>query len=143
MAAIVAEAEVDGAFGFLIDLIEHDIHRSSGEGSIVGIAGNVGLIDLHTLSGKFGHLISDHAGECHGEIGEVAVVVIEEGAGQHVRAGGGKLEGTLRQCGCDLAIVEQVQRTFAEFTLHNSSRLAAKTHGRVAGKLLGGRAADD
>ncbi len=137
LATVVAEAEVDRALGALVDFVEDDIHGRGGEGSIIGIAGDVGLINLHASRRQSGHLIRQHSGQGHGEVGKITVMMIEERAGQHVGTGGGEFEGATGNRSSHLAVMEEVEGTFPEFIDHDTGGLAPETHGRMARKFLG------
>jgi hypothetical protein len=91
LAAVVAEAEVDGFAAF--DGIEHAIDARSGDGRIGGIAGDVGFIDLHAVALQFSGLSGQGIGDGHVQRGEVVVMRIQQRAGEHVGAGERELEG--------------------------------------------------
>lgn len=142
LAAVVAEAEVDGTLGAGGDSVEDAVHGFSGEGGIGGVAGDVGLIDLDTGGGQAGHLGGENVGDGEGEVAEISVVMVEQGARQHVGAGDGELERASGDGGGAAAIGEEVERAFAEGGLDDAGGFGAEAHGRVAFELLGGGAAD-
>ena len=143
LAAVVAEAEVDGAFGALVDGVEDEVHRGGGERGVGGIAGDVGFVDLKAGGREAGHLRGEDFAKSHGEFVEVAVVVIEERAGEHVGARDGELKGTAGDGRGALAIGEKIERAFAEGAGDDAGRLAAEAHRMMARKFFGDRAADD
>ena len=142
LAAVVAEAEVDGALGLVVDGVEDEVHRSGGEGSVFGVAGDVGFVDLDAGGGEAGHLGGEDVAEGHGEFVEAAVVVVEQRAREHVGARDGELEVTAGDGGGALAIGQQVEGAFAEGAGDNASGLAAETHRVMAGEFFGDGAAD-
>ena len=142
LAAVVAEAEVDGALGLVVDGVEDEVHRGGGEGGVFGIAGDVGFVDLDAGGREAGHLGGEDVAKGHGEFVEAAVVVVEQRAREHVGARDGKLEVTAGDGGGALAISEQVEGALAEGTGDDTSGLAAETHRVMAGEFFGDGAAD-
>ena len=109
---------------------------SAASGRVGRIAGDVGLVDLQAVARQSGDLLREHAGDRHQERFEVAVVVVEQGARQHVRAGDGELERPAGDAGGEFAIGQQVERAFAERLLDDARGLAAELHGALAGEAL-------
>ena len=107
-----------------------------GERGVGGIAGNVGLVDLQAVAGQAGHLLRQHAGDRHQQRLEIAVVIIQQSARQHVGAGDGELEGSAGHGRGEFAIGEQVERAFAERLFYHARGLAAELHGALAGEAL-------
>jgi hypothetical protein len=143
LTAVVAEAEVHRAFRAGVDRVEHEIHRRGRERPVGGIARDIGLIHLNALGGQSADLAGEHLAQRHREGVKVAVVMVEQRAGQHVRAGDGELEWSARDRGCALAVGEQVERTFAERAGNDTGRLAAESHRVVAGELIRDRTSHD
>ncbi len=98
LAAVIAEAEVHGALDG--HGIEHAVDGLGGQIGVLGVAGDIGLVDLHAGAGQFAHLLGEDIGQHEGEPLEIAVMFIEQRAGEHVGAGDGELERPRRdRCG--------------------------------------------
>lgn len=142
LAAVVTEAEMDGALGLFVDAVEDKIHRGGSEGAVLRVAGDVGFVDLHAGGGETGHLGGEDFAEGHGELVEAAIVVVEECAREHVGARDGEFEITAGDGRGALAIGEEIERAFAEGAGDDTGGLAAEAHRVMAGELLGDGATD-
>ena len=136
LATVVAKAEVDGLLGAHVDAVEYGIDGAGCEGAVGRIAGDIGLVDLDAGAGQAADLVGEDLGNGHQERGKVAVVVIEEGAGQHVGAGQGELEGAAGHGGGASAVGEQVEAARAEFGFHHGRGLGSEAHALFGGELL-------
>ena len=87
-----------------VDAVEDGVDGAGCEGAVGWVAGDVGLVDLDAGAGQVADLVGEDVGNGHQECGKVSVVVIEEGAGQHVGAGQGELEGAVGH-GCGAGAV--------------------------------------
>ena len=83
------------------------------------------------MPGSVAHYnLLEHIGQGVGEIGGGAVVTVEQGLGQHMRAGDGELEGPGGQRRRPLAGAGQVERAAADRSLDDARRPGAKAHPR-------------
>ena len=134
LSAVIAEAEMHGAFA--LEGIKNTIDRGGCQRGVGGIARDVGFVDLQAVARQAGDLLCENAGDRHQESLEIAVVVIQQGARQHVRAGDGELERTAGNTGGEFAIGEEVERALGKGRLHDAGGLAAELHGAFAGEAL-------
>ena len=79
LAAVVAEAEVDGLLH--LHLIEDAVDGQGSEGTVGRVAGNVGLVHLHAGAVEVGDLRGHGIRDGEGERLQVLVVIVQQGAG--------------------------------------------------------------
>ena len=94
LPAVISKTKVNGFFSVGINRVEHRIDGSRCDRPILGIAWDIGFIDLHTGAWQVAHLIGQHIGHTHEQGFKIAVVIVEQGAGKHIGAGKRKFEGT-------------------------------------------------
>jgi hypothetical protein len=126
LAAVVAEAEMDGARTG--EGIEHAINRLGGNGTVGWIAGDIRFVDLQATARKPGDLLRENIGDGHQQILEAAVMPVEQRARQHVGTGDGELERAVGNTGRQFAIGHQVERAFAQRGFDHAGGFVAETH---------------
>ena len=119
------------------DGIQHAIDARSGDGSIGGIAGNIGFIDLHTVADQISRLSGQSVGDGHVERGEVVVMRVQQRAGEHVGAGERELERSTSHFARTGAVFGQIEHAFGDGTAHDGGRLAAEGHLMLGAKRGG------
>ncbi len=136
LAAVIAEAEMHRALAALVHGIEHAVDRRGRDRPVVGVAGDVGFIDLHARAGQAADLFGEDVRHGHEQRLEVAVVLVEQGAREHIGTRHGELERSARHLGGPLAVREQVEASLAERSRDDAGRLATKAHAVQPGEIV-------
>ena len=131
LAAVVAEAEMHGACG-RSKASSTRLMAAAASGRVAGIAGDVGLIHLEAIAGQAGHLLRQHVRDGHDQGFEIAVMAVEQRAGQHVGAGDGEFEGPPATPAASSQSASRLSDAFAEGAFDHARRLAAEPHGGAA-----------
>ena len=126
LPAVVAEAQVHGRRAR--HRVEHAVDGRCGPLPFVGVARQVGLVDLHDVGVEVLHLLGQRVGNGMRHLRRVAVVLVDQRLGQHVRAGDGELEGARRQRLGPRAGQRQVQAAVADGADHRAGRAGAELH---------------
>lgn len=126
LAAVVAEAEVERAFD--LDIPEDAVDGLGGEGAVFRGAGEVGFVDLDASAVEIGDLSGKDVGEGEEKGFKVAVMLVEEGAGEHVGAGEGKLDRLGGDGGRTGAGFGEVEGTLVKGAGDDAGGLATELH---------------
>jgi hypothetical protein len=141
LTAIVTETEVYR--GRAIESIKHAVNSFGRKRAILGIARDVGFINLEARAGKVLHLIGKNIGNGKSERFEITVMIVEESSGQHVGASHGKLKSAPSHAASTAAIFDKVEPTSTKGLSHYGGGLGAEAHFLLGAKSLGISAADD
>ena len=126
LAAVIAETEMDRLRS--ADGVEHAIDRVGGQRCVRRIAGHVRLVYLDAGAVEVAHLRRQRVGDRQRERAEIAVVLVEQRARQHVGAGQRELERSAGDRGGARAVLGQVQRALVYRPDHHTGRPAAEAH---------------
>src|SRR5213079_44522 len=112
LSTVVAETEMHR----LLDTrgVQYAIDRFGGKRAVGRIAGNVGLVHLHAGATQIAHLRRERIGDGQGELGEIVIVFVEQGSGEHVGTGERELDWSARNARRAGTVFRQVQDAFGD-----------------------------
>ena len=105
---------------------------AAASGPSAGLPGMLASSTCMHVRRQAGHLGGEHFAERHRQLVEIAVVLVEQRAREHVGARDGELERAARDRRGALAVGEQIERAFAERAVDDARGLAAEAH-RLSG----------
>ena len=74
--------------------IKHAVNGLGSQRAVLGASGNICFIHLQAGTGATLNLLGKDISYCQGKLLKVPIVQVEQGAGEHIGAGHGKLEDT-------------------------------------------------
>jgi hypothetical protein len=90
LSAVIAETQMHRRFA--LDGVKHAVDRRRGPFPLLGMARQIGFIELHDVGIDMPDLLRQHVRDGHAKRARVLVVLVQHGLGEHVRTGDGKFE---------------------------------------------------
>ena len=119
---------------FAPDTAQRVVERLVRPVGVLGVAGQVGLVHLDHRRVDRLDLFAEHFGERHRQITDVAVMPVDQRAGQHVRRCEGEHCVGAGEASKALPVPRQIERSLGERPVDDTGRLGAKAHPLLGGK---------
>ncbi|MCG3162045.1 MAG: hypothetical protein JMDDDDMK_03273 [Acidobacteria bacterium] len=109
------------AFLFRFDRrVENNVDRGGGPFSFIGMAGDVGFVNLDHVGVNLGDLFCQRARQRQRHVRIISVVMIHQRLREHMRPGQSEFHRMTSAGSRAAIIVEQHQRAFADLALDNA-----------------------